>query len=483
MIAFFKNLNLRNKLILIQGTTALIAIITTCTIFVINDVKIYKQSSVSNKYSIAEIIGTNSTPALIFEDKETATKILNDLRGNPSILNAQIFDKRGNLFARFDSKGEEGFVFPTEKHLYDNETFSGNSFFVEYPIVQNKELLGRVLLRGQIEALSTIIFTYLKAAALVLFIGLLVALVISIFLQQAISNRLLSLVSKTEQVINTGNYSVRMRESGKDEISSLSKAFNTMLEQIEVMEKSLRESNINLEQRVKERTYELETANKEMESFSYSVSHDMRAPLRTINGYSKIIEKKYAHLFDEDGKEVLQTINDEAVRMGKLIDDLLAFSRLGRQDVKKTRVDMTELAEKSLGELMKSEESAEKAEIKIDRLPFAQCDANLMQQVFINLLSNAIKYSSKQNDPRIHIAAYADKRKNVYYVRDNGAGFDMKYYNKLFGVFQRLHTQEEFKGTGIGLAIVQKIILRHGGDVWAESSEGKGTTFYFSLPK
>jgi signal transduction histidine kinase len=483
MLGFIRNLNLRNKLILMQGTTALIAVLTTCIIFVLNDVKIYKQSSVSNKYSIAEIIGTNSIAALRFDDNKGAEKILHDLRNNQTILNAHLFDRNGNLFARYDTKGEEQFSFPTDKSLYENETFVGAQFYVEYPIIENRELLGRVLLRGQITGLTTIIFTYLKAAGLVLFIGIVVALIISVFLQQTISNRLLSLVTKTEQVSDTGNYSIRMSVSGNDEISTLSKAFNGMMEQIEEMEKNLKEANVYLEQRVKERTTELETANKEMESFSYSVSHDMRAPLRTINGYSKIIEKNYAHLFDADGKEVLKTINDEAVRMGRLIDDLLAFSRLGRQDVKKTNVDMNELVAKSLSEVKKSEEAAEHAEIKIDNILPARCDANLMQQVFINLLSNAIKYSSKQEFPQVHVSSYSERRKNVYFVKDNGAGFDMKYYNKLFGVFQRLHTQEEFKGTGIGLAIVQKIILRHGGDIWAESAEGKGATFYFSLPK
>jgi signal transduction histidine kinase len=477
----FKDISIRNKLILIQGVTALIAVLTCCTIFVINDVNIYKQASYANKKTIAEVIGQNAVSTIYFQDKEAATKILSNLSNNESILNAAILDKTGNIFATYSTKNEQGYVFSLKENLYTGETFSGNKFLVRHPIVQNNELLGTVLLRSELTDVTKIIFTYLKAAGLVLLVSLVIALVISYFLQQTISNRLFSLVSKTKEVSQTGDYSIRAEVNSKDEIAVLASGFNGMMIQIEMMEKTLRDANLSLETRVKERTYELETANKEMESFSYSVSHDMRAPLRTINGYSKIIDKKYGHLLDEDGKEVLQTINDEATRMGKLIDDLLAFSRLGRQEVQKTQVDMNALAAQAVKEVLRSEEHASKASISIDNLPPASADANLLQQVFINLLSNAVKYSSRNAEPIVHVGSQKEKGKVVYFVKDNGAGFDMQYYNKLFGVFQRLHSQDEFKGTGIGLAIVQKIILRHGGRIWAESKPGKGTVFYFTL--
>jgi signal transduction histidine kinase len=477
----FRKLSIRNKLILIQGVTALIAILTCSTIFVINDVNIYKQSAYANKKTIAEIIGQNSASALLFQDKDAATTILSNLRSNETILNAAILDKSGSVFAKY-SKTSEAFDFPVEEGQYSDQTFIANKFLVKLPIIQNKEYIGTVLLRSELTDIGEIVFTYLKAAGLVLVIGLLVALAISFFLQQFISNRLLILTSKIEEVTETGDYSIRIKSAGNDEITTLKKGFNTMMDHIEEMEHSLLESNLSLERRVKDRTSELETANKEMEAFSYSVSHDMRAPLRTINGYSKIMEKKYGHLLDEDGKDVLQTITDEATRMGKLIDDLLAFSRLGRQQVQKTKVDMNELTTQSLKEALRSEEKSERASISIDNLPQALADPNLIHQVMINLLSNAIKYSSRMEEPLIHVGSYREDGKNVYFIKDNGAGFDMQYYNKLFGVFQRLHNQEEFKGTGIGLAIVQKIITRHGGRVWAESAVGKGTTFFFSLP-
>lgn len=226
---------------------------------------------------------------------------------------------------------------------------------------------------------------------------------------------------------------------------------------------------------------ELEISNKEMESFSYSVSHDLRAPIRSINGFSKIIEKNYASLFDKDGKEYLNIIIKESVRLAHLIDDLLSFSRLGKKELQKTMVDMEALAKEVADELFKSEENQLKVKINIKPLPACYCDDTLIRQVFVNLISNAIKFSSTQPEPSIEIGYTAEKDSTTYYVKDNGVGFDMKFYDKLFGVFERLHNPDEFPGTGIGLSIVKRIIVRHGGKVWAEGKVNGGATFYFSL--
>jgi light-regulated signal transduction histidine kinase (bacteriophytochrome) len=250
----------------------------------------------------------------------------------------------------------------------------------------------------------------------------------------------------------------------------LTREFNNMLEQIEKRDNEL-------EQRVKERTEELEILNKELESFSYSVSHDMRAPVRAISGYARILSTRYNDKLDELGKEALTTVDSEARRMGQLIDDLLAFSRLGKKDVEKQNINMKDVAEEAVAEVLKSTEMKNKPEINIENMKQARCDKNLMRQVFINLISNAVKYSQRSPKPVVNIG-YSN---GAYFVKDNGVGFDMQYYNKLFGVFQRLHTEEEFRGTGIGLAIVHKIITKHGGNVWAVSEVGKGATFYFSV--
>jgi PAS domain S-box-containing protein len=227
---------------------------------------------------------------------------------------------------------------------------------------------------------------------------------------------------------------------------------------------------------------QLESSNKELESFSYSVSHDLRAPLRAIHGYSSILMEEYSKSFDEEGKNMMVSIQMNAKKMGQLIDDLLAFSRLGKKELQKKPVDMNKLVNTVIPEVTSFYPTV-KPEFVIHNMPIASVDYNLMAQVFTNLISNAIKYSARVTTPLIEIGGEENGKKITYYVKDNGIGFNMDYYNKLFGVFQRLHDAGEYEGTGVGLAIVKRIITKHGGEVWAESEPGKGATFYFSLNK
>jgi PAS domain S-box-containing protein len=246
-------------------------------------------------------------------------------------------------------------------------------------------------------------------------------------------------------------------------------------------EKKIKQLNEELEQRVIERTVQLEAANKELEAFSYSVSHDLRAPLRAIHGYTKILMEEYEYKLDDEGKRLFRIVNSSASQMGELIDDLLNLSRIGRSSMTFSLVDMKKTATSVINELISLKEK-EKIVFNIKKLSKAYCDNILIKRVWINLLSNAIKYSSKKENPEISIGSRIRDNMIVYFIKDNGVGFDMTYKHKLFGVFQRLHTEKEFEGNGVGLAIVQRIINRHEGKVWAEGEVGNGATFYFSLP-
>ena len=240
--------------------------------------------------------------------------------------------------------------------------------------------------------------------------------------------------------------------------------------------------NEGLEQRVIERTAQLEAANKELEAFAYSVSHDLRAPLRAIDGYTRILVEDYEPILDAEGKRVCSVVQDEARRMGELIDDLLAFSRLSRTEMQTSQVNMKAMV-KSVFQELASPEDQKRIDFHIGNLPSVHADPSLIRQVWINLIANAIKFSSKRDRSEIRITSEQTEKEVVFCVKDNGVGFDSRYINKLFGVFQRLHSEKEFPGTGVGLAIVQRIVHRHGGRVWAESESGQGAAFFFALPR
>ncbi|MEO6003092.1 MAG: PAS domain S-box protein, partial [Opitutus sp.] len=238
--------------------------------------------------------------------------------------------------------------------------------------------------------------------------------------------------------------------------------------------------NAELEQRVMDRTAQLENANKELEAFSYSVSHDLRAPLRAVNGFAEIMLEDFSSVVPEEGRRLLERIRHGGQRMGELIDDLLGFSRLSRLPLNRRILDTADLVRAILEEL-KPEWEGRTVELRVASLPPSVGDLALLRQVWINLLSNALKYSRNRTPAVVEVGSKVVNDETIYFVRDNGTGFDMKYAHKLFGVFQRLHRQDEFEGTGVGLAIVQRVVHRHGGRVWAEAEEDRGATFHFTL--
>jgi signal transduction histidine kinase len=286
------------------------------------------------------------------------------------------------------------------------------------------------------------------------------AAMLSVFFSRSITRRLARVTENTRRVERGEPLAPVLDES--DEIGELDARLHEMAETIDTSQKGLA------------------AANEELSAFSYSVSHDLRAPIRAIDGYARMLQEDYVERLDDDGTRFLSTIRSEANRMGRLIDDLLAFSKLTRVEVAHTAVDVGALVDEVIEQLRRR--GAETTVFHVGDIPPALGDRAMLQQVIVNLISNAVKFSRGSTPPVVEIGARSSERENVYWVRDNGVGFDMRYAGKLFGVFQRLHKFDDFEGTGVGLAIVQRVVARHGGRVWAESSPGAGATFFFTLP-
>ncbi|HMK05380.1 MAG TPA: ATP-binding protein, partial [Ferruginibacter sp.] len=301
-------------------------------------------------------------------------------------------------------------------------------------------------------------------------------LVAGIFIAWLMSHNIikpLKQLTKAATGIAKGDYSLPVEVDRDDELGELANSFNVMQEKIHA-------NQLNLEQKVLERTAQLESVNSELEAFSYSVSHDLRAPLRGIMGFTTILEEEYSSKLDDEARRITGVIKANTQKMGNLIDDLLTFSRMGRNDIVKTTINTRDMVNEVISGIPKNKEG--KIKWVTGALTASYADSNTIRQVWINLISNAVKYSGQKEDPVIEIGSFPHEGQNAFYIRDNGVGFDKRYKDKLFKVFQRLHNPDEFEGTGIGLAIVEKIISKHGGKVWAEAETGQGASFYFSLP-
>jgi signal transduction histidine kinase len=467
--------------------TSGVVLALTCSAFFAYEYVTFRRNALRELATLGEIVAANTSAALAFESPEDATNVLAALHANRHILRACLYDRHGRVFATYPAEAGAGFL-PAAPHS-DGFRFAKESVTGALPVIQaDGTRLGTLFIQADHPVTRERLQSYAAIVLLDMAASLVVAYFLASVLQRQISRPVEALTGTAQAISTRRDYSVRAIRTTEDELGRLTDAFNSMLDQIEEQTRALRESeqevrrlNLDLEQRVQQRTKQLEAANRELESFSYSVSHDLRAPLRHVGGYVEMLTADTEGLLSGKALRYLETITAATVEMGRLIDDLLAFSRLGRGELSERRVSLDRL----VAAVVRGFELAvqgRQVRWKIDALPDVMGDAPVLKQVLTNLVDNALKYSGQREVAAIEIGCAGEEDGRVIlFVRDNGAGFDMRYAHKLFRIFQRLHRSDEFEGTGIGLATVQRIIGRHGGRTWAEGELGKGATIYFTL--
>ena len=398
-------------------------------------------------------------------------------------MSASIYTTSGSLFASWVREPGSGPPPPPQTRTgpVEEYAFGTNELVLVRAIEFQGKRIGTVRIRSDLREVNERLLRYTRIVATVLLVSLLGAFLFSSILQKATALPIAQLVETARIVSREKKYSIRApATSNADEITVLIEAFNEMLGQIQTRDTALQRARDELELRVVRRTAQLEAVNKELESFTYSVAHDLRAPLRHIQGFANALTEDCAQVIDAAAREYLNRIIDSTRRMDQLINDLLGLAQVGRQELHFRATDLNALVEGVVRDLA-IETQGRNIEWCLGDLPVVECDPGLIKVVFYNLFSNAVKYTRPRNPAVIECGQITVTGERVIFIRDNGVGFNMKYAHKLFGVFERLHRQEDFEGTGVGLAIVQRIIHKHGGRIWAEAAIDQGATFFFTL--
>lgn len=487
--------------------TTTIALLVSSAAMVVYNLRNYNASTSEELTAQAALLSQAVTPALLFDDPASARTYLQLLQNQEAVLAAAIYNEKGILFAGYNIEADGSHNVPTILDSDGIRVFQ-DSIVIYKRIVANNEIIGFAFVRMQYAFYGKLWVNIAISLAGIL-LALVIALMVSLRLQKTVTGPLHSIAHLARKLVESKDYSLRAQRNFDGEVAYLVEAFNEMLDEMEfrkraleiankelgdqvqekekaesalrLSEENIRKLNADLEKRVRFRTQQLENTNLELEAFSYSVSHDLRTPLRAIDGFSQALLEDYENVLDDEGKDYLQRVRRASQRMGELIDDILKLSRVNRVDMSYQEVDLSKLVEQLLGEL-RDTEPERKVEVVVTSQLAATCDPHLIKIALANLLNNAWKYTSKSERTKIEFGMRLYDGEPVFFVQDNGVGFDMTYADKLFGAFQRLHTESEFSGSGIGLATTKRVISRHAGKIWAESSVGAGATFYFTLP-
>lgn len=469
------SLTFKQKLMLMMLLTIASGVVLIGLFFVTYE-RVHMREQLEHEIQVTvKVASSQLTAALMFDDPKTQQESANSLRFDDTIEIVCVYSMAGRLKVQ-SFPGDAGVMGCPAALGPINTGFQGDHYQYKKTVYQDDIPQGILYVRANLNYVDQQMRRYVYMMLTALAVISVVSLLVSLWLQQAITESIIQLADTASRVAHQNDYSLRAEKVSDDEVGQTVDAFNQMLAVIERSDKELKKNKADLESIVNERTAELRTANRELEAFSYSVSHDLRSPLRAIDGFSQALLEEYSDDLDDIGKGYLERVRAASQRMGVLIDNLLRLSRVTRQEIVLERADLTAMAQEIVRELQDNDASR-KVEVSVQQGMIAMCDSRLIRIALTNLIENAWKYSSKQSHAVIKVGC--DQR--VFYVKDNGAGFDMRYADKLFGAFQRLHTKDEFEGTGVGLATVARVIHRHGGDIWAESELSKGATFYFTL--
>jgi signal transduction histidine kinase len=489
---------IKRKLTLAIMLTSTVALVVTAGAFSAYEYSSFRKNLLQSARTVAQITAAQTSASLAFNDEKTADDILSKLHADPTIVQAAVYGKGNKLLAHYPIMMAPDSYPKVEP---PGTRFEGASLKVFTLVEEDSEVVGTLYMKWDLSAAYERFRLYGLMTLCVLLGSLLVASVLSHWLQARIAQPILDLADTARAISVKKDYLVRAQALGRDELGSLTDAFNHMLTEIHSRDAALRENqeklqkaleaaegaaaavkilNSDLERRVQRRTAELESANRELEAFTYSVSHDLRSPLRHIDAFAQILEEDHATLLDGEARKCLDRIRKGVQNMGHLVDDLLNLSRVGRAELQKEETALGPLVEEAMADL-KPETKNRDIEWRVGPLPSVNCDPGLVKQIFANLLSNAVKYTRPRARAVIEVGLTQAGNEPALFVRDNGVGFNMKYANKLFGVFQRLHRPDEFEGTGVGLATVQRIVQLHGGHIRAEAELDKGAAFFFTL--
>tara|TARA_Y100000589_G_scaffold99295_2_gene93845 strand:- start:2383 stop:3825 length:1443 start_codon:yes stop_codon:yes gene_type:complete len=427
--------------------------------------------TVVTKVSYSQIVA-----ALAFEDLNTLQESANSLDYDYTIDVVCIYDGAMNLKARSFPGTSRAVPCPDNPHA-DSTGFLQDKYHHIEDMFSESMRVGTIFISANMDYVNSQMQRYFYMMLTALGIISAVSVLVAMVLQKAVTEPIFDLAKTATSIARDRDFSLRADKISDDEIGQMVDAFNAMLAAIQQRDLELLSHKSELESKVEERTAELKAANQELEAFSYSVSHDLRSPLRAIDGFSQALLEDYADQLDSAAMGYLERVRMASQRMGVLIDSMLWLSRVTRQEIVTRTVDFSLMCEEVVRDIQ-DREPARTVSVTVQPNMSLRCDSRLMRIVVTNLVDNAFKYTLYTALPKIEIGC----REGVYYIRDNGAGFDMRYVDKLFGAFQRLHSKDEFEGTGIGLATVARVIHRHGGDIWAESEVGAGATFYFTVP-